>query len=95
MSFLLCNYLLSEVTQSCPTLCEPMDCSISGFSVHGIFQAGVLEWGAIAISGELPRPSNNRQVPELHQSALRAELPVLLVSEVLKVPDLKLDYFSV
>ena len=40
----------SEVTQSCPTLCDPMDCSPAGSSVHGIFQARVLEWGAIAFS---------------------------------------------
>ena len=40
----------SEVTQSCPTLSDPMDCSLPGSSVHGIFQAGVLEWGAIAFS---------------------------------------------
>ena len=33
-----------EVTQSCPTLCDPMDCSLSGSSVHGIFQARILEW---------------------------------------------------
>ena len=39
----------SEVTQSCPTLREPMDCSLPGSSVHGIFQARVLEWGAISI----------------------------------------------
>ena len=38
----------SEVTQSCPTLCDPMGCGLPGFSVHGIFQARVLEWGAIA-----------------------------------------------
>ena len=54
-----CHFLLqcmkvkseSEITQSCPTLCDPMDCSLPGFSVHGIFQARVLEWGAIAFSG--------------------------------------------
>ena len=40
----------SEVTQSCPTLSDPMDCSLPGSSVHGIFQARVLEWGAIAFS---------------------------------------------
>ena len=52
-----CHFLLqcmkvkteSEVAQSCPTLCDPMDCSLPGFSVHGIFQASVLEWGAIAL----------------------------------------------
>ena len=37
----------SEVAQSCPTLSDPMDCSLPGYSVHGIFQARVLEWGAI------------------------------------------------
>ena len=40
----------SEVTQSCPTLSDPMDCSPPGSSVHGIFQARVLEWDAIAFS---------------------------------------------
>ena len=40
----------SEVAQSCPTLCDPMDCSLPGSSVHGIFQAIVLEWIAISFS---------------------------------------------
>ena len=40
----------SEVTQSCPTLSNPMDCSLPGSSVHGIFQARVLDWVAIAFS---------------------------------------------
>ena len=40
----------SEVAQSCPTLSDPMDCSLPGPSVHGIFQARLLEWGAIALS---------------------------------------------
>ena len=41
----------SEVAQSYPTLSDPMDCSLPGSSAHGIFQARVLEWGAIAFSG--------------------------------------------
>ena len=53
-----CHFLLqcmqvkseSEVSQSCPTLSNPMDCSLPGSSIHGIFQARVLEWGAIAFS---------------------------------------------
>ena len=53
-----CHFLLqflkvkseSEVAQSCPTLSNPMDCSLLGSSIHGIFQAKVLEWGAIAFS---------------------------------------------
>ena len=40
----------SEVAQSCLTLCDPMDCSLPGSSVHGIFQARVLEWTAISFS---------------------------------------------
>jgi len=40
----------SEVAQSCLALSDPMDCSLPGSSVYGIFQAGVLEWGAIAFS---------------------------------------------
>ena len=40
----------SEVAQLCPTLCNPMDCSLQGSSVHGIFQARVLEWVAISFS---------------------------------------------
>ena len=40
----------SEVAQSCPTLSDPMECSLPGSSIHGIFQARVLEWGAIAFS---------------------------------------------
>ena len=53
-----CHFLLQctkmkseiEVTQSCLTLSDPMDCSLPGFSIHGIFQARVLEWGTIAFS---------------------------------------------
>ena len=44
----------SEVAQSCPTLIDLMDCSLPGSSVHRIFQARVLEWGAIAFSGREP-----------------------------------------
>ena len=43
----------SEVAQSCLTLSDPMDCSLPGSSIHGIFQARVLEWGAIAFSKHL------------------------------------------
>ena len=43
----------SEVAQSCLTPSDPMDCGLPGFSIHGIFQARVLEWGAIAFSPNL------------------------------------------
>ena len=52
----------SEVAQSCPTLCDPMDCSLPGFSVHGILQARVLEWGAIAFSRGSSRPRDRNWV---------------------------------
>ena len=59
-----CHFLLqciqvkseSEVAQSCPTLSDPMDCSLPGSSVHGIFQARVLEWGAIACFIDYAKP---------------------------------------
>ena len=44
--------------QSCPTLCDPMNCSPPGSSVHGIFQTRVLEWGAIAFSIFVPTPTS-------------------------------------
>ena len=46
----------SEVAQSCLTLSDPMDWSLPGSSIHGIFQARVLEWGAIAFSSSLAAP---------------------------------------
>ena len=49
----------SEVAQSCLTLCDPMDCSLPGSSIHGIFQARVLEWGAIAFSDWFTREVPN------------------------------------
>ena len=73
-----CHFLLqcvkvkseSEVARSCPTLRDPMDCSLPGSSVHGIFQARILEWVAIAFSGgrEIPNLSplkRGRKNPEL------------------------------
>ena len=47
----------SEVAQPCPTLCNPLDCSLQGFSIHGILQASILEWVTISFSrgSSLPR----------------------------------------
>ena len=63
----------SEVAQSCPTLSDPMDCSLPGSSVHGIFQARVLEWGATAFSAVLSSPAlftfvspNERSTQQVH-----------------------------
>ena len=66
-----CHFLLqcmkvkseSEVAQSCPTLSDPMDCSLPGSSIPGIFQARELEWGAIAFSGQIYEEIYNRSGP--------------------------------
>ena len=68
-----CHFLLqcmkveseSEVTQSYPTLRNPMDCRPPGSSVHGIFQARVLEWGAIAFSAWYPRGFQKSSLMEM------------------------------
>ena len=52
----------SEVAQSCLTLCNPMDCSPPGSSVHGILQARILEWVAISFSGESSQPRDRTRV---------------------------------
>ena len=54
----------SEVAQSCLTLSDPMDCSLQGPSVHGIFQARVLEWGAIAFSDQSEELGLNSYHPQ-------------------------------
>ena len=75
-----CHFLLqcmkvkseSEVAQSCPTLSDPMDCSPPGSSIHGIFPARVLEWGAIhcssLISASPPLPNYQLFEPALWNS---------------------------
>ena len=52
----------SEIAQSCLTLCDPMDCSLPGSSVHGISQARILEWVAISFSRGFSRPRDRTQV---------------------------------
>ena len=64
----------SEVAQSCPTLCYPMDRSLSGSFVHGIFQARVLEWIAISFSRGSSQPRNRTQVSCIAADALPSEL---------------------
>jgi len=57
--------ILSEVAQLCPTLFDPMDCSLPGFSVRGIFQAIVLEWIALSFSRGSSRPRDQTQVSHI------------------------------
>ena len=69
----MCLLNISEVAQSCLTLCNPMDCSLPGFSVHGIFQARTLEWVAIFFSRYLPNPGIKPRSPALQADALPSE----------------------
>ena len=52
----------SEIAQSCLTLCDPMDCSLPGSSIHGILQARILEWVAIAFSRRSSQPRDQTRV---------------------------------
>ena len=61
------------VTQSCPTLCELMDCSPPGSSVHRILQAGILEWVAIPFSRDLPDPGTELRSAALQGASLKSE----------------------
>ena len=54
-----------EVAQSCPTLCDPVDCNLLGFSVHGILQARILEWIAISFSRGSSRPRDRTRVSRI------------------------------
>ena len=64
-SIFMANPWESEVAQSCPTLCDPMDCSLPGYSVHGIFQAIVLEWIAISFSKGSSQPRDWTRVSRI------------------------------
>ena len=63
-----------EVAQSCPTLSDPMDCSPLGSSVHGIFQARVLEYATISFSWDLPDPGIEPTFPALQVDSLLWEI---------------------
>ena len=77
----------SEVAQSCPTLCDPMDYSLPAFSVHGIFQAIVLEWIAISFSRGSSRPRDRTRVSHI----VDRRFTVWATRQVLNVQDS--DYF--
>ena len=63
------------LAQLCPTLCDPMDCSLRGSSVHGIFQARVLEWLPIPSPGDLPDPGIELGFLALQADALPSKPP--------------------
>ena len=82
-----CHFLLQcmkvksekEVAQSCPTLSNPMDCSLPGSYIHGIFQARVLEWGATAFSDKIQHVETfnigANSLEDLSNSCLGVSLP--------------------
>ena len=61
--------------QLCPTLCDLKDCSLQDSSIHGIFQARVLEWVAISFSRGYSRPRDQTQVSRIAADALPSEPP--------------------
>ena len=63
------------VAQSCPALCDPMDCTSQNSPVHGILQARILEWAAILFSRGSSQPRDRTQSPTLQADSLPAELP--------------------
>ena len=71
----------SEVAQSCPTLCDPMNCSPPGSSIHGIFQARVLEWVAIAFSATLYRQGNKGKFSTSHVKEVQVEFRKPIIGE--------------
>ena len=70
----------SGVAQSCPTLCDPMDCSLPSSSVHGIWQARVLEWVAIAFSMS---PSSHMKLNSIFSSIVLLMLSFVIVVQLL------------
>ena len=61
-----------SVGQSCPTLCDPVDCNLLGFSVHGILQARILEW--VPAPGDLPNPGIEPRFPAMQAGMLSFNL---------------------
>ena len=64
-----------KLAQLCPSLCNPVDCSLPGSTVHGILQARILEWVAISFPGDLPNPGIKPGSPTLQADALLSEPP--------------------
>ena len=66
----LCACMCAHLLQWCPTLCDPMDCSPPGSSVHGILQAKILEWVAMPSSRDLPNPGTKHMSSALQVGSL-------------------------
>ena len=64
-----------KVTQPCPTLCDLVDYSLPGFSLHGILQARILEWAVVPFFRDLPNPEIKPRSPALSVDSLPSEPP--------------------
>ena len=73
------------VAQSCPTLCDPVDCSLPGSSVRGIFQARILEWAAIYFSRGSSRPRDWTMSPALQGRLSTIWTPGLVLRSPVKI----------
>ena len=91
------------VDQSCPTICDPMDYSPPGFSVHGILQARILEWVAISFSKRPSRPRDQTRVSCIGRQILyhwatrespRASYTVLINSQMMPVLLVRVPHFE-
>ena len=83
------------VIQLCLTLCDRMDCSLPGSSVHGIPQAGILKWVAIPSPGNLPNPGTEPGSPTLQADSLPSEPPGNFLKAYLKFHFLNISNISV
>ena len=72
------------VSQSRPTLCDPVDCSPPGFSVHGIPQARILDWVSISFSRGLPDPGIKPTSPALQADSVLSEPPLQYEKKIKK-----------
>ena len=78
------SYTAAKSLQSSLTLCDPMDCSLSGSSVHGIFQARILEWVVIAFSEKMPKSSNIIVWAVKWRKKKKTHIFILLVAQMVK-----------
>ena len=83
-NLLFINTMKVKVFQSCPTLCNPMDYSPPGYSVHGILQARILEWVTVSFSRDLPNPRIEARSAELQANFLPSEPPRKPINTIVK-----------
>ena len=86
--------VLCKVLQSCPTLCDPMDCSPLGSSAHGILQARTLEWLTMPSSGDLPTRGIEPGSPALQADSLLLSLQGSPINEYSGLISFRIDWFD-